>query len=380
MRYPSVVVAGGGLLVGASALGDWPVDDTAALGIAVPIIAVLAAIMIAFLVLAVARWNATIEPRLFAGFVFIIATVAFLIGAYGYAEVLGVEWTDWLEELVTLLPPVATIFGGAVAAIGALGDLLDVEASLAKRRSRATGLMAVVGFSGLVSMLIWSQVLFIILIVSTGDVPTLEEQIVVSNISLGVGMATVAGLYLLLANRNLSFIDLKLPSLRDIGWVIAGLFGVFIALLGIVGILELLGAPAAEHDLIQDIVAEGNPEIVLYVLIPGSILIIGPGEELLFRNIIQKSLYDHFSRPSAVILASGIFALAHIPAYWAGAGTITAIVVISTLSLVLGAIYAKTENIIVPVVVHGLYNAIQFGGLYWQMTSEDAAAVLVGVF
>ena len=34
------------------------------------------------------------------------------------------------------------------------------------------------------------------------------------------------------------------------------------------------------------------------------------------------------------------------------------------LSLLLGWVYARTENLVVPIFVHGAFNAIQFGALY----------------
>lgn len=378
-RYPGAVVAAGGLLVAVSAAGDWPVADTASLGVEVPVIAVLAVLSVGLIVLAAARWMELIEPRAFASLVFVVAFVTFLFGAYGYAEALFTDYDTWIDEIVGLLPILATLAGAGTAAIGGLGDFLEIDGTSARRRSRATGLMALTGIAGLVLMIVWSQILFLILMLFMGREPRFNEAIVVSNISLGLGMGTVAAFYLLLANRDLSFIDLKLPSLRDIGWMVVGLGGVFMALIAIAGVLQLLGAPPAEHDLVDDITEQGDPDIVLYILIPGSILLIGPGEELLFRNIIQKSLYDYFSRPAAIIIASLLFALAHIPAYWAGADTVTAIIVITTLSLVLGAIYARTENIVVPAIVHGLYNAILFTGLYLEMTMEDAPAILFGL-
>jgi membrane protease YdiL (CAAX protease family) len=36
--------------------------------------------------------------------------------------------------------------------------------------------------------------------------------------------------------------------------------------------------------------------------------------------------------------------------------------------MILGAIYEKTENIVVPSLVHGVYNAILFTSLYFQVS------------
>ncbi len=378
-RYPSVVVALGAFVIAASAVGEWPVDETTALGVDLPLLAVLAGLVAAFLLVAGARWIDAIDPRAFAALVGVIAVGTFLVGGIGYAEVLFGEHADWLAEISALLAPVGTLLGAGIAIVGAIADVLDIEADVARRRTKATGFLAAVGISGLVSMIIWSQVLLLVLIVVTGRGPLFSEAVAISSLSLGLGMGTVAGAYLLMTNREWSFIDLKVPTLRDVGWIVVGTGGVFAALIVVGIVLQLLGVPSPEHGLIGEVTEQGDPTIFLYVLIPGTILIIGPGEELLFRNIIQKSLYEYFSKPAAVIVASLLFALAHIPAYWSGASTITALIVITVVSLVLGAVYVRTENVIVPAIIHGLFNAIQFGALYVEMTMGETAAVIPGL-
>jgi membrane protease YdiL (CAAX protease family) len=41
---------------------------------------------------------------------------------------------------------------------------------------------------------------------------------------------------------------------------------------------------------------------------------------------------------------------------------------VTVLSLVLGWVYYRTENLLVPIFVHGAFNAIQFAGLYVRLT------------
>jgi len=138
--------------------------------------------------------------------------------------------------------------------------------------------------------------------------------------------------------------------------------------LGISAAFERLGVDAASHSVVR--AAEANPEILL-VLIPLSYLVIGPGEELLYRNVIQKSLYGSFSRRGAIVVASAIFAGAHIFAYSSPdsgpLATVATLLVIFALSLVLGTAYERTDNVLVPALIHGTFNAIAFAVTYAQL-------------
>jgi len=141
------------------------------------------------------------------------------------------------------------------------------------------------------------------------------------------------------------------------------LFG---TLLAISTLLTSAGLESADHGTAQQ--AQENPEILL-VMIPASILIIGPFEELLFRNVIQKAMYGTFSRAGAIVVASVLFAAVHAPAY--GTDTAGAVLVslgvVFGLSIVLGVIYERTGNVLVPGFVHGIYNAVLFASMYVSM-------------
>jgi len=64
-----------------------------------------------------------------------------------------------------------------------------------------------------------------------------------------------------------------------------------------------------------------------------------------------------------------IFARIHITAYAGGspAQVVGSLGIVFTLSVLLGWIYARTEKLLVPALVHGVYNAIQFGWLYVEI-------------
>lgn len=189
-------------------------------------------------------------------------------------------------------------------------------------------------------------------------------------VALSEAGLVAAGLaFLAVTGRGVDYLDLRKPSARDLGYVVVGTF----ALLGIRfggGLLvEAAGVSFANRTLRQ--FPRANLLTVLLVLVPLSVLVIGPGEELLFRNVVQKYLAESLSNPAAVVVASGLFALVHLPnAAVAGVGseaTVAVLALLFCISVGLGVVYARTENLVVPALVHGLYDAAVFAGAYLSL-------------
>ena len=113
--------------------------------------------------------------------------------------------------------------------------------------------------------------------------------------------------------------------------------------------------------------AGGSLETTLLALVVVSLLVIGPSEELLFRGVIQRYLSGVFSRASAVLVTSVLFAAVHAPTFAMATSGLTSVVAAATIfaiSVTLGYSYALTDNLVVPTVVHGVYDATLFGLAY----------------
>lgn len=82
----------------------------------------------------------------------------------------------------------------------------------------------------------------------------------------------------------------------------------------------------------------------------------GLGEELLFRGVIQSGLSASFGAWPGLLLASVLFGLMHAlsRAYF---------VLAAFMGVYLGALYQATDNLLLPAIVHGLYDAIAIGYL-----------------
>lgn len=180
----------------------------------------------------------------------------------------------------------------------------------------------------------------------------------------GVTFGGVALTYLKLRDLSWDFIRAKVPSLRDLGVALGG-FGLLIAILVAASrVLSYLGIQSAQNQIVE--IGNQNPTVFL-LLVPLSFLLVGPGEELLFRGLIQGTLTESFPTVRAIVLASALFAIVHLFSL-SGQGKLVYIGIVFALALVLGAAYEYTDNLVVPALIHGAYNAVQFGGAYLVAT------------
>jgi len=208
---------------------------------------------------------------------------------------------------------------------------------------------------------------------------------IVLSLLLTQGVAFLGVGYLYLRKRGIPVrsIGIRLPSIKEFGIVIGALVLSFVYLIAVTQLLTATGTEAAENQVAD--MAMANPEIVLYLL-PGAYLLIGPGEELLFRGVVQNRIREEFSAVPGVIAASAIFAAIHVGSLVASnpSAMLVTIGVLMGPSLILGAIYEYTRNLVVPILVHGTYNAIIFLSLYLVATgtveqSGNAAAAVVAL-
>ena len=190
--------------------------------------------------------------------------------------------------------------------------------------------------------------------------PALVVLVVV--LTQGLGFGGVALGYLRWRGRLGGFVRVGLPDGHDLAWIGAGyVLALGGAMLG-AAVVVVTGAPAAQNQIGE--IAVENPEILL-LLVPFSFLLIGPGEELLFRGIVQGRLREGFGPVGAVVLAAAIFAAVHFVALTGGVGgRIVTIGILFLPSLVFGAAYERTGNLVVPAAIHGAYNATLFSLVY----------------
>lgn len=160
------------------------------------------------------------------------------------------------------------------------------------------------------------------------------------------------------------------PSFVAIAVMVGGFVALF-ALNLVAGLAAtVLGLESAENAVI--VAGNENPELFLY-MIPITMLLVAPGEELVFRGIVQGWLRRAYGVVPGIVLASLLFGAVHVVAL-EGPGAIVYVTVAAALGLVLGAIYEYTENLLVPIVVHGIWNAFLFSVQYLVATGAIEAS------
>lgn len=193
----------------------------------------------------------------------------------------------------------------------------------------------------------------------------------VGTILQGLGFGLVVLGYFAISGRW-NLVRVGFPSLRDLGWTVVGVVGLLGTILVIGAVFARLDVSTAQNQIEQ--VGAENPHVLLY-MIPLAFLVIGPGEELLFRGAVQGVLNRSFGNLAAILFASALFAVAHAAALVGSLGEAAAYVaVVFCLGAILGFVYERTENLVVPSLIHGAYDAIVFLSLYVQ-----SAGTLPGV-
>lgn len=165
--------------------------------------------------------------------------------------------------------------------------------------------------------------------------------------------------YLEFTERSINFLRLSRPTRKHIGIATLGTILLVALNLFISAIFRYTDTPVAASELTN----LSNPTFYL-VLAVVSLLIIAPAEELFFRGVIQTRLAEAFSIPSAIVLSSAIFSLPHYQALIVADGRLSSLITIFLLGCVLAAVYEYTDNLAVPILMHGVFNAIVFISAY----------------
>jgi len=189
---------------------------------------------------------------------------------------------------------------------------------------------------------------------------------VISVFAQGLGFIITGTMYLSHHSWSRDKLRIQQPSIKDGFWVLGAIVALFITITGLNYVaIEIIDVnEISQHDILTT-AADQPQSLLLFALL--SIVLIGPSEEYLFRGVIQTRFTDLYSAGVSITAASVLFTVLHIPVYVAGGGNWSVpVVTVFCLSIILGVAYEKTDNLIVPMIVHGLYNALSFLLLYWE--------------
>ena len=196
-----------------------------------------------------------------------------------------------------------------------------------------------------------------------GIIQNLDNNALLDRIALFFSeLALLIPLLLVLKQRNLKIINLV--PLKKVSHLTLAMSVMLIAgVIGLVSVFEVLVIPyfplpdyllQLEDDLYQGgVLANG-------VLILAAVIIAPVAEELLFRGLLQQSMFYHYgSMIPALVVPTVVFALTHFGYLF----YIPALVELVALGLLLAWLVLKTGNLLIPILVHALFNFSAFSGL-----------------
>jgi hypothetical protein len=246
---------------------------------------------------------------------------------------------------------------------------MNAPASPAGSRLRLVGTCFGLAIGGMVLGIAILVVSALVLVSGLGIVPSATDQLVLSLVAIqGIAFPTIAILYFRSRERSLrEFIPVAVPSAKQVGVILGAWIGAYVLVgVGASIIVQVLGTMPASNAAGQT--AMENPDFIP-ILIVLVFLLNAPGEELLFRGVIQGLLRERFGPAASILLATSAFAPIHITALIGGLNAaLVTIIILSIPSIVFGTVYELTDNLVVPTLVHGLYNATLFAGLYFVST------------
>jgi len=250
-------------------------------------------------------------------------------------------------------------------------DYTGIDGGSAGRRLRAVVvslLVALVGIAaGVVSLIALASLLEAVGVPVRSPGASVVVQYGLSVVALqGIGFLVVAGAFVYTRDRR-DLLRARTPSVRELGVTAAGIVGLLALLAGIQAGYTALGIETPNTPIVED--GLRNPTLMLY-MIPLTYLLVGPGEELMFRGIVQGLLREAYAPVPAIVIASVVFAVIHFTNVLAAPPDqqVAYLAAIFALSLLLGAIYEYTDNLVVTSLIHGSYNALLFVALYARAT------------
>ncbi|MFH5802204.1 lysostaphin resistance A-like protein [Haladaptatus sp. CMAA 1911] len=157
-------------------------------------------------------------------------------------------------------------------------------------------------------------------------------------------------------------VRITMPTKGQFGWIL----GSAIVMLAIGAVITMVsthtGITTGRVD--QELLTGSQSTVLILAVL--AFIVIAPAEEYFFRGVIQRRMMRSFSTPVAILIGALIFVLPHAVGY---IGNIEGIVLLSmapfSLAIITGILYEKFDNLSIPILCHGIYNATLFMATYF---------------
>ncbi|QKY20931.1 CPBP family intramembrane metalloprotease [Halolamina sp. CBA1230] len=152
------------------------------------------------------------------------------------------------------------------------------------------------------------------------------------------------------------------PDRREALLAIGAVVALYVGQIAILWAFSLIDVAPSRNPALDP---EVHAPAYFLLMIPVSLLVVGPAEELLVRGGLQGVLRKSWGPWPSIVGASALFGSLHY--IGGGSGALAYVAFSFLLGILLGYLYERTGNLIVPAVAHGGYNAALYAIQYGQV-------------
>lgn len=166
-----------------------------------------------------------------------------------------------------------------------------------------------------------------------------------------VGLVAPLGLFLVAADDR-DLLSWNVPDRRQTAIAAGAVVVLYVGQIVLLAAFSLIDVSPSQNPAVDPTGRDASYFLTMVVV---SMLVVGPAEELLVRGGIQGLLKRAWGPWPGIIGASALFGSLHY--IGSGSGALAYVAFSFLLGCLLGYLYERTGNLVVPMVAHGGYNA-----------------------
>ena len=152
------------------------------------------------------------------------------------------------------------------------------------------------------------------------------------------------------------------PDRREALLAVGAVVALYVGQIAILWAFSLVDVAPSQNPALD---RETHAPVYFLLMVPVSLLVVGPAEELLVRGGLQGVLRKSWGPWPSIVGASALFGSLHY--IGGGSGALAYVAFSFLLGILLGYLYERTGNLVVPAVAHGGYNAVLYAIQYGQV-------------
>ena len=172
------------------------------------------------------------------------------------------------------------------------------------------------------------------------------------------GLVAPVGLFVAAAGDR-ELLSWGRPDGRQVAIAVGAVVVLYVGQIALISAFSLIDVAPSQNPAVDP---SGRQATYFLLMIPVSLLVVGPAEELLVRGGIQGLLTRAWGPWPGIVGASALFGSLHY--IGGGTGALAYVALSFLLGCLLGYLYERTGNLVVPMIAHGGYNAVIYAIQY----------------